>query len=201
MWRPAAAFFLSGLAALCSSVDGPGHEHPAPGTSIVRFAQLDKGVYKGSTPRNDADFAFLESKHIRYILNLRFLPFLNAKEKRKARQHGITYLSVFMNASPLAPSAKHVNHILRTIDDPCYQPIYFHCDIGRDRTSLVATLYEMYFHNLPESDATRRMKEYGFKDSWTLRGLKKYLRKYSIRPESLNPESLNKGEHSCASTS
>jgi hypothetical protein len=97
----------------------------------------------------------------------------------------MTYVSVYINASPLAPSEKHVTHILKFLHDPCYQPIYFHCDIGRDRTSLIATLYRMYFGGLAAEDAWQEMKDYGYKDSWTLLGLKKYLDKHPKPPAAL----------------
>jgi protein tyrosine/serine phosphatase len=167
-------------------------EHPAPGTSLVHFGEIDSNVYKGSKPKKDADFAFLQSKQIKYILNLRFLPVLSRPEQHKAKKYGMTYISVFMNASQVAPSEKHVDRILELLRDPCYQPIYFHCDIGRDRTSLIATLYRMYFSGLPPPDAWREMKEYGFKDSWTLLGLKKYLDKHPTAPASLEAT-----RHSC----
>ena len=173
---------------------GTTHGHPEPGTSLARFAQLDEGVYKGSKPRNEADFAFLQSKHIRYILNLRFLPFLSGPEKRKAKRHGMVYISVFINASPFSPSEKHVNRVLQILHDPCYQPIYFHCDIGRDRTSLIATLYQIYFSELSPSNAWQQMKDFGFKDTWTLRGLKHYLESHPAAPPDLTLPT-----HVCAS--
>src|SRR5438105_15700661 len=33
-----------------------GRIHPAPGTSMVRFEELDDGVYRGSKPKSDADY-------------------------------------------------------------------------------------------------------------------------------------------------
>jgi protein-tyrosine phosphatase len=168
-------------------------EHPAPGTSLVRFGEVDAGVYKGSKPKTNADFDFLVSKGVKYILDIDFLPLLSGSEKRKARRHGITYLSVEMNASPVPPSTKHVNRILEILRDDCYQPIYFHCDLGRDRTSLVATLYDLYFKGLPQSEAVRQMKDYGFKDWVGLRGLKTYLEKHLARPESMAAT-----RHTCA---
>src|SRR3954453_11336428 len=38
--------------------------HPAPGTSIVRFAQVDVGLYKGSKPKTDADYSFPEIQEL-----------------------------------------------------------------------------------------------------------------------------------------
>src|ERR1041384_1955380 len=95
--------------------------HPASGTSIVRFAQVDDGVYKGSKPKNDADFQFLQSRHITTILELKFLPFLDRSEKRKARAHGMIFKTALMNASPCAPSEKHVVEIMRILRDKRYQ--------------------------------------------------------------------------------
>jgi hypothetical protein len=186
------AFGLAVILMNTVALAGTKLEHPAPGTSIVRFTEIDANVYKGSKPKNDADYAFLHSKHVKYVLNLRFLPLLSRPEQRKARAHGMTYISVYINASPIAPSEKHITRILEFLRDPCYQPIYFHCDIGRDRTSLIATLYRMYYGGLASQDAWQEMKDYGFKDSWTLLGLKKYLNKHP-KP----PTDLAKVRHAC----
>jgi hypothetical protein len=43
----------------------------------------------------------------------------------------------------------------------------------------------MYFGGLASQDALQEMKEYGFKDSWTLLGLKKYLMKHPKPPAAL----------------
>jgi protein-tyrosine phosphatase len=160
-----------------------GHHHPAPGASIVRFAQIDEGVYKGSEPKNDADFRFLQSKHIRYILDLKFLPLFATVEKHRARRYGMTVLPVVMNASPIPPSKKHVNRALCILGDKRFRPIYFHCDIGRDRTALIAALYEMYFQGRSREQARQDMKRFEFKGGWTLHGLSSYLEKHPTQRE------------------
>ena len=157
----------------CDPEGKPGQ--PILGTSMTRFAQIDTGVYRGSKPKTDADFRFLQSKHIQYILQANFLPFLTAPEARKAHAYGIIFLSVHLNASPIAPSQKHIERILLTMRDRRYRPIYVHCDIGRDRSILIGALYELYFLGVPQNVAWKRMKCAGFKDSWTLRGLRAYF--------------------------
>ena len=53
---------------------------------------------------------------------------------------------------------------------------------GRDRTSLVAALYKMYFLGMSQQDALRYMDESGYKDSWVRGGLKKYIEEHpSVR--------------------
>jgi hypothetical protein len=169
------------IAAQCERRDAQ-HSHPAPGTSIVRFGEIDKGVYKGSKPKTDADYRFLRSKNIKYILDLKFFPLLYRVERRKAETYGMVVIPATINASPIAPSKQHVREILCILADKKLRPIYFHCSVGRDRTSLIATLYEIYFKGLPAEEALDEMKRFGFKDDWTLAGLRKFLQKYSASP-------------------
>lgn len=168
-----------------SNVPDIAHIHPAPGTHIVRFQELDEGVYKGSKPKTDADYEFLRSKGVKYILELRFFPWLNAGEERKARKYGMTLLTGTVGAWTREPSKKHVDAVLCLLRDTRYRPIYFHCDLGRDRAMLIVGLYEMYYQGKSKEEAYKEMKYYGFKDSWTLVGLKKYFEQYSQTPVSL----------------
>lgn len=160
-------------------------DHPAPGTKIVHFGELDPGVYKGSKPKNEADYRFLESKHVKYVLDLNFMPVFTLQERRMARKHGIRFIRVPMNASPLPPSEKHVTEALRYLRDERYHPIYFHCELGRDRTGMVAALYELYFHHLSQQEAWDRMKSYGYKDWFGIHGLKSYFEKHPNPPPGL----------------
>ena len=164
--------------------------HPAPGTKFTRFAKIDDGVYKGSEPRNDADYRFLQSKHIKYVIEMKFLPLLDRLEVRKARKYGITVIPITMNASTFAPSEKHVRQILCLLSDKRLRPVYFHCTIGRDRTALIAMLYEVYFLGLPPEKARAEMKRFGFTGSWTLTGLSNYLDKHASSP-------WDDGKHTC----
>jgi Tyrosine phosphatase family len=158
--------------------------HPAPGTHLVRFQELDEGIYKGSKPKTDADYEFLRSKGIKYIVELRLFPWLNAGEKRKVKKYSMTLLTGTINASPMTPSEKHINAVLCLLRDKRYHPIYFHCDLGRDRAMLIAGLYEMYYKGKSKEEAYKEMKYYGFKDDWTLNGLKNYFEKHSQQPVS-----------------
>jgi len=158
------------------------HIHPAPGTSIVRFGEIDDGIFRGSKPKNDADFAFLQSKGVKYILNLRLFPFLSASEGRKAKAHGMTLITATINASPVQPSKKHIDLILCLLRDKRLHPIYFHCDLGRDRSSLIAALYAVYFRGVSTDEAWQEAEHFGFKDDWTLRGLKQYFQVHTQSP-------------------
>lgn len=189
--RPSLLLLLPLLAAGCRSVaQPPAHSdapdgrgiHPAPGTSIVRFEELDEGVYKGSKPKTEADYEFLQSKQVKYVVQLRLFPGLNAIEKKRVEEHGMILIPATINASPIEPEEHYVNQVLCMLHDRRYRPIYVHCDLGRDRAMLIAGLYDMYYRGMSKEEAYRDMKLHGFKDDWTLRGLKSYFEKHSQPP-------------------
>jgi hypothetical protein len=160
-------------------------EHQMPGTTLLHFGRVDDGVYKGSKPSSDADYRYLRSLHVKYIVDLELLPLLNLPEKAKAQRYGIVLIPAHINASPLSPSEKHVVNILAMLEDKRYHPVYFHCALGRDRTSLIATLYKMYFLGMRKQEAERYLYESGYKDGWVRSGLTRYLETHPTRPPTL----------------
>jgi protein-tyrosine phosphatase len=164
----------------------------AAGSKLKYLGSLDDGVYKGSRPKSDADYRFLQSLHIKYIVDLQVLPLMTLPERRKAKRYGITLIPGIMNASPISPSEKHIDKILAILHDARYQPVYFHCKFGRDRTSVVAALYKMYFLGMPPREAMQYLREsgYGFKYGWLRSGLTRYLQKHPTPP----PELLSASE-------
>jgi hypothetical protein len=150
----------------------------AADTTLAYFGEVDRGIYKGAKPRTDADFEFLRARHIKYILDLEFLPSLRHSERKKAKRYGMVLLHGRINASPIPPSHKHIDKIMAILRNQRYRPIYFHCAYGRDRTSLVAALYKMYFLGMSQEDALRYMEETGYKDSWVRGGLKRYIEEH-----------------------
>ena len=151
---------------------------------------MDEGIYRGSSPKKDADFRFLQSLGVRYILDLTYHPLLTKLQKRRAKKYGIVLIPVIMNASPIAPSEKHVNQALMILRDRRFHPIYLQCDYGRDRTGVIAGLYLIYFKGMSAEEAWQDMKHYGFKEYWYLRGLKAYFKKHSQRPPSFADPAL-----------
>jgi len=155
----------------------------AEGVSLKHFTQIDTQVFAGSKPVNDADFEFLRGKGVKFILQADFLPGLSGHERAMAKKFGIEYLSVPMNASPIAPRQKHVNEALRILRTR--QPIYLHCVLGRDRTGLLGGLYRIYFEGMPKAEAYRMMQAEGFRSGFFLRGLKAYFDKHANVPPEL----------------
>src|SRR3954463_15777638 len=95
-------------------------EPGATGSKLKHFARVDDGVFKGSRPKSEADYRFLQSLGVKYIVDLQAFPFMSFLEKRKAKQYGMTVLPGIMNASPISPSEKHVDAILTILRDERY---------------------------------------------------------------------------------
>jgi len=182
--------FLGALPApgqVVAAVDDSSGELTAAGSKLKHFAPVDVGVYKGSRPKGDADYRFLQSLHVKYIVDLQVFPFMSVLEKRKAKKYGITVIPGIMNASPISPSEKHIDAILAILRDDRYHPIYFHCRFGRDRTNVIAALYRMYFLGMPPADATQYLHEsgYAFRFGWLRSGLTRYVKKHPTAPPGL----------------
>jgi rhodanese-related sulfurtransferase len=183
----AIALVLGSTAAPCQVQFALAPERTQTGSPLQHFERVDEGVYKGSKPSSDADYRFLQSLHVKYIVDLEVIPFMASFERRKAAHYGITVIPGIMNASPFPPSEKHVDNILRILRDKRYHPVYFHCKLGRDRTAVIAALYKMYFQGMTEQAAMQYLHEsgYGFKFGWVRGGLIKYLKKHPTPPADL----------------
>jgi hypothetical protein len=130
----------------------------------------------------------------KYIVDLQVIPLLTRLERRKAKKYGITLIPGTMNASPISPSEKHVSQILTILHDERYHPVYFHCKFGRDRTSIIAALYQMYFLGMSQQEAVQYLHDsgYGFKYGWLRSGLTRYLKKHPTPPAALQSAALKK---------
>ena len=179
---------VSGQVTAAMATSDPGSQPAAAGSNLKHFGSIDDGVYKGSRPKSDADYRFLQSLHIKYIVDLQVIPLLTRLEKQKAKKYGITVIPGIMNASPFSPSEKHIDRILTTLRDERYHPVYFHCKFGRDRTSIIATLYKMYFLGMSQQEAVQYLHDsgYAFKFGWLRSGLTRYLKNHPTPPVALN---------------
>ena len=162
----------------------------AAGASLKHFGSIDDGVYKGSRPKSDADYRFLQSLHVKYIVDLQAIPFLTRFEKGKAKKYGITVIPGTMNASPISPSEEHITQILTILRDKRYRPVYFHCKFGRDRTAVIAALYQMYFQGMSQEEAVHYLHDtgYAFKFGWLRSGLTRYLKEHPTPPVALRSQ-------------
>lgn len=118
-----------------------------PSYAFHRFEQVDTEgkVWRGSDPVNREDLDLLESKGIKTILSFdsTFWFQENAHLLSLIQGRNFKFLKV-----PILPVFKKIDpqtfrEIIEILNNPENQPIFFHCLLGSDRTSLVAFFYEL----------------------------------------------------------
>lgn len=142
--------------------------------TIVRLAQVSPTLWRGSQPENKEDMLVLKNLGIKTIVNLRTS---DASEERDwADEFGMTLEQVPISSVTsvlIKPSASRVNHALDLINDPRLQPVFVHCQHGKDRTGLIVGLYRVFQQGWRPRAAYREMKAFDF-SSW-MHGLKEYF--------------------------
>ena len=84
-------------------------------------------------------------------------------ERKAAESAGLQFFNRPMAA--INPFEGHeeprIHEVLAMISDPALQPVYFHCEMGKDRTGLIAALYRVFEQACTPESAHAEMKEYG----------------------------------------
>ena len=131
---------------------------------IVRFMQIDTGLYRGGQPTTEADYDRLQALGIRTIVNLRTGSSV-AKERAIAEKRGIHFVHAPMssvNTVILAPRRKSVDLAYKTITDQTQWPVFLHCAAGKDRTGMMSAIYRVLEQNWHTERAHDEMMQMGF---------------------------------------
>lgn len=140
---------------------------------IVRFQELEKGqIFRGSQPKDDQDYRDLKRRGVKTIVNLRWDVSVE-KSKEMAKKYGFKFINLPMKATDW-PEKTTVNKALKTIATPGLQPVYLHCQHGKDRTGLIAALYRVETQGWSAKDARKEWIEMGFSVRF-LRALDEYF--------------------------
>lgn len=132
---------------------------------------VTKNIWRGKSPDTIEDWDDLDSKQIKFILNL------ESVERNKiidefeiADMKGITSLYVPMGVI-FPPSQKHLEIACKIIDEN--QPIYVHCKSGVDRTGMTIAWYKMTRMGVSRESAVAEMRAMGM--HWWYRWWSSYL--------------------------
>jgi len=159
---------------LCAGCAAP-HKFP--------FREVSPGVYEGFAPKSKKDYEVLREHGIRTILSLRALRWHIPHDRWKAHRNGFDFVNRPIPATPFEPSEESVKVALIALHDPALHPVYIHCLLGRDRTTMVVALYRIYFEDWTPEAAWKEMLHCGFKQHWTLRGFETYFWSHTQKPD------------------
>src|SRR5436190_428795 len=62
------------------------------------------------------------------------------------------------------PNPAQVKQFLDVVTDPANQPVYVHCQYGRDRTGAMCAVYRMEASGWTREEALEEMHAFGFRD-------------------------------------
>jgi tyrosine-protein phosphatase SIW14 len=153
---------MSLFALVCASVLAlPGAE-PAmrevvPG--VRNFAVVSPTLSRGAQPTREG-FEQLRERGIRTILDLRWL---HGDDKALA---GLGLNSYRLRAKQWHPEVEDVVRAMKVILTPEYQPVFVHCQAGKDRTGLVVAVYRILVDGWSVDDALAERKAFGASDFW-----------------------------------
>lgn len=145
----------------------------ASDSNIKNFFQVSEGIYRGGRP-TDGNMEYLAELGIKTDINLqggdrknlgigRIMEWYQpgekpeniAHEKAVAESFSINFYNFPLNS--LAPVSrvddKKIDQILAILENPGLQPIFIHCEHGKDRTGLVIALYRVKVQKWSVHDA------------------------------------------------
>lgn len=125
---------------------------PLSNTGLVA-ANLERGAQP-----TEAGFAQLKAQGINTVINLRPE---STWEKSVVQKLGMKY--VFLPEPPVGPPTLQEGvQFLKTVTDPAYGNVYFHCQHGSDRTGAMAAIYRITVDGWTPQQAIAEMPKYGF---------------------------------------
>ncbi len=150
----------------------------AADANIVRFRHVTDGIYRGSrpgscTPTNEKgcinpdtkrmlnqDLDYLKTEGVKTILDLQMDEKDNFNEARAAKSRSIQVIHLPIN--PITgPDTKTVTKAMDTLNNQKLQPIYVHCEHGKDRTGLIIGLHRVIYQDFSPQVAMNEMLSIG----------------------------------------
>jgi tyrosine-protein phosphatase SIW14 len=158
-------------------------------STIGNFQTFGGNLYRGARPSSEDDLKTLKKLGVKTVIDLQGgdikdnnfgmiaglmepgeSPDWIAFERKTAEGLGMKFINLPLNS--LAPiddyeTGRAIGNILRVINDPKNQPVYVHCEHGKDRTGLVVALYRVYFQNWLKAKAHDEMLKLGHNTFFT----------------------------------
>lgn len=129
----------------------------APEVPIRRFAEVERGFYRGAQP--DADgLRALKELGVRTVVNLR-----GDDEDTPHVPAGIEV--VHLPAHITRPRDAEIRAFFDVALDPARRPLFVHCAEGRERTGFYVALYRVEVDGWTPARALDEMRAMGFRDA------------------------------------
>jgi len=138
----------------------------------ANFGQVSAGLYRGAEPDDDC-LEHLAALGIRTVVNLRDEKDASEDEQAGALALGMRYVNMPMSGFD-RPTAAEVQRALAVIRASENQPVFVHCQRGRDRTGVVVAAYRIANDGWAAERAMQEAKGFGL--AWWQFGMKRFIR-------------------------
>jgi protein tyrosine phosphatase (PTP) superfamily phosphohydrolase (DUF442 family) len=153
---PGAAIFVSALALALFGATPAAREDVR---GVPNFAVVSPVLSRGAQPTCEG-FRQLKEQGIRTVVTLR------AVHDDGAALAGLGLNSYRIRARQWNPETEEVVRAMKVILTPEYQPVFVHCQAGKDRTGLVVAVYRILVDGWSVDDALAERKAFGASDFW-----------------------------------
>ena len=130
---------------------------PERACSTIR--QAAPGIYCGGQLRSRTDYEQLQRLGVKTVVDLRvWRRAAMQREQARLASMGIRYIQSPIGFTPQQDGSPE--QALRIIADPRLQPVYVHCNLGKDRAGLEIALYRTRYQGWQPADADREMQQH-----------------------------------------
>jgi len=158
---------FAGIAVLAGCAHRPTH----PG--VPRLYKVNEGLYRGAKP-SGVGWNHLKDIGIQTVIYLEEGETQQAHGRKLAENAGMEFYGMPMSLYE-RPSDEHVLKFLDIVMDPGKQPVFVHCDSGKDKTGTMIAVYRVVVEGWGPKEGYNEAKKFGF---WPYRGdavLKSYI--------------------------
>jgi len=136
-----------------------------PFTEIPNFYRVDERLYRGGQPKPEG-YKKLQALGIKTVISLRGENENTGNEKETLTTLGINFYNLPMSVYS-RPKDEQVLLFLETVLNKNNQPVFLHCESGRDRTGAIVAMYKVVVSGSTIKQAYKEAKNMGF---WPYRG-------------------------------
>lgn len=126
---------------------------------VANAAQVSPVLYRGAQPTKEG-FRELARAGVKTILSMR----IGIDDGKILGELGLKSFRV--PALQWRPDTKDVVAALKVIVTPAFQPVFVHCQAGKDRTGLVVAAYEILFQGRSVEEAITERRSFGALGLW-----------------------------------
>ena len=149
---------------------------PAAHAQRLKPSEIEPGLWRGQAPYFRVDYDELRQLGVRTVLDLRGnQPLASFLERRRVEAMGLTYRKVPFGFQPLRDGSDA--RVLAALQNAADYPMYVHCNIDRDRSSVAVAAYRVRVQGWSPEAAQAEAHSFGLKRYFL--GLNRYLRALS----------------------